>query len=78
MMQLDVILRAMKLLDTEQCTLLALHDIEGYKLAELQSLTGLPIGTLKSQLHRTRVKLGRLLRRDARSKPQLSIVGGQK
>lgn len=78
MMQLDVILRAMKLLDTEQCTLLALHDIEGYKLAELKSLTGLPIGTLKSQLHRTRVKLGRLLRRDARSKPQLSIVGGQK
>jgi RNA polymerase sigma-70 factor (ECF subfamily) len=65
----------MKLLDREQCALLVLHDVDGYELKELQSLTGLPIGTLKSQLHRTRVKLGRLLRNDVTTKVKLSIVG---
>jgi len=77
-MKMDEIMRAMQLLDLEQCSLLALHDIEGYGLAELNSLTGLPVGTLKSQLHRTRVKLGRLLRRDPDNRPQLSLVGVQK
>lgn len=42
--------------------LLALHDIEGYSLAELEAITGLKIGTLKSRLHRARTKLGRMLR----------------
>jgi len=77
MMQMDNILGAMKSLDKEQCVLLLLHDVDGYKLKELQSLTGLPLGTLKSRLHRTRVKLGRLLRRDATGKLNLSIVGEQ-
>ena len=75
MMQVDNVLAAMRLLDREQCALLVLHDVDGYELKELQSLTGLPIGTLKSQLHRTRVKLGRLLRNDTTSKVKLSIVG---
>jgi RNA polymerase sigma-70 factor (ECF subfamily) len=75
MMQIDNILGAMKMLDKEQCVLLIMHDVDGYKLKELQSLTGLPLGTLKSRLHRTRVKLGRLLRRDATGKLNLSIVG---
>jgi len=77
MMQTDNILGAMKSLDKEQCVLLLMHDVEGYKLKELQSLTGLPLGTLKSKLHRTRVKLGRLLRRDATGKLNLNIVGKQ-
>lgn len=75
-MHVDAILRAMKLLDLEQCSLLALHDIEGYGLEELGSLTGLPVGTLKSQLHRTRVKLGRLLRPEPDRELKLSLVGG--
>jgi len=49
-------------LGKEESSLLALHDIEGYSLSELQEITGLKIGTLKSRLHRARVKLGRLLR----------------
>jgi RNA polymerase sigma factor (sigma-70 family) len=48
-------------LGKEQRALLALHDVEGYSLAELQEITGLKIGTLKSRLHRARVKLGRML-----------------
>lgn len=48
-------------LDHEQRALLALHDIEGHTLAELMELTGLKEGTLKSRLHRARVRLGKLL-----------------
>lgn len=70
--------RAWGRLDREQRTLLALHDIEGYTLAELVELTGTKEGTLKSRLHRARVKLGRLLEREqeradaARSKQRQS------
>ncbi len=56
--------RAWEHLNPEQKTLLALHDIEGYSLAELVELTGTKQGTLKSRLHRARVKLGRLLARE--------------
>jgi RNA polymerase sigma-70 factor (ECF subfamily) len=51
-------------MNPEQRLLLVLHDVEGYSLAEIQSLTGLKEGTIKSRLHRARVRLGRLLRRD--------------
>lgn len=56
--------RAWKYLEAEQRTLLALHDIEGYSLAELNKITGVKEGTLKSRLHRARIRLGRLLERD--------------
>jgi len=50
-----------KKLAEEQRSLLALHDIEGYSLSELSEITGIKEGTIKSRLHRARVKLGRLL-----------------
>jgi RNA polymerase sigma-70 factor (ECF subfamily) len=52
-------------LDSQQRGLLALHDIEGHSLAELMELTGLKEGTLKSRLHRARVRLGKLLQGNA-------------
>jgi len=58
---------AWKHLSQEQRLLLVLHDVEGYSLAEIHSLTGLKDGTIKSRLHRARVRLGRLLQRDAKS-----------
>jgi len=78
MMRIDIVLRAMEMLNKEHCSMLALHDIDGFSLKELHSLTGIPIGTIKSQLHRTRVKLGRLLRQKFTDKPRLKIVGGQR
>lgn len=51
-------------LNSEQRLLLSLHDVEGYTLAEIHSLTGLKEGTIKSRLHRARVRLGRLLKRE--------------
>jgi RNA polymerase sigma-70 factor (ECF subfamily) len=56
--------QAWQRLDKDQRALLALHDIEGYSLAELTDMTGLKEGTLKSRLHRARVKLGKLLRHE--------------
>jgi RNA polymerase sigma-70 factor (ECF subfamily) len=69
------ILMAMKRLNPEQCALVALRDIEGLSIAELEDLTGAPGGTIKSQLHRTRAKLGRLLSSDTSLKPNLRAIG---
>ena len=41
-----------------------LHDSEGYKLDEIQSITGDPVGTIKSRLHRARARLRDLLAND--------------
>ena len=48
-------------LSIDEQLLLALHGIEGLSLAEIQDVTGLPLGTIKSRLHRSRARLGRLL-----------------
>jgi RNA polymerase sigma factor (sigma-70 family) len=48
-------------LTNEEQLLLALHAVEGMSLAEIHDITGLPLGTIKSRLHRSRVRLGRLL-----------------
>jgi RNA polymerase sigma-70 factor (ECF subfamily) len=55
---------AWRFLNAEHRLLLTLHDVEGYTLVEIHSLTGLKEGTIKSRLHRARVRLGRLLRRE--------------
>ena len=73
-----VIVRAMGILNEEDCSLLALRDIEEYSLEELHELTGLPTGTIKSRLHRTRTRLGRLLSNKELQKPVLRVVGGKK
>ncbi len=69
-----LVIRAMGILGEEECSLLALRDIEEYSLEELHALTGLPTGTIKSRLHRTRSKLGRLLSNEELQKPVLRIV----
>lgn len=71
---LDMLLSAMNILNREHCALLALHDIEGYTLAELEALTGLTQSNIKSRLHRTRAKLGRLLKRETSGRPHLTVV----
>lgn len=48
-------------LSEEQRVVLLLHDAEGYKLSEIFELTGTPIGTLKSRLHRARQRLAALM-----------------
>lgn len=55
--------RALNVLPPEEQALLVLHEVEGYSLAEIEEITELPPSTVKSRLHRARVKLGRLMQR---------------
>lgn len=52
---------AFEQLSDDHRTLLTLHDIEGYRLAELNEMLDIPIGTLKSRIHRARARLRGLL-----------------
>ena len=70
------ILMAMRRLDSESAALVALRDIEGLTIAELQELTGSPSGTIKAKLHRGRARLGRLLSSDTTLRPELKAIGG--
>jgi len=71
------VLMAMRRLDSESASLVALRDIEGLTIAELQKVTGSPSGTIKSKLHRSRAKLGRILSRDEILKPELKAIGDE-
>jgi RNA polymerase sigma factor (sigma-70 family) len=44
-------------LNAEHRVVVTLHDVEGYRLTEIQSMLGVPVGTLKSRLHRARAQL---------------------
>src|SRR6266705_1905336 len=59
--QRERILRALDRLNPEQRAVVAMHDVEGYSLAELEKLLETPLGTLKSRLHRARQRLRALL-----------------
>lgn len=58
LMQLDA---ALQQLSVDHRIVVLLHDTEGYKLEEIQELTGSPIGTVKSRLHRARARLREIL-----------------
>ncbi len=53
--------RLLPRLNDDQRLLLILHDVEGYTLNEIQAMSDVPIGTLKSRLNRTRKKLRDLM-----------------
>ena len=60
-MQLDA---ALDELSDEHRLVIMLHDCEGYKLTEIQEVTGTAVGTLKSRLHRARARLRDILDAD--------------
>jgi RNA polymerase sigma-70 factor (ECF subfamily) len=53
----SLILRALAMLDEDQRELVTLRDLENLSYEELQEITGLPAGTVKSKLHRARLAL---------------------
>jgi len=61
MQRLDV---ALSKLSDEHRLVVLLHDTEGYKLTEIQDLIGVPVGTVKSRLHRARNRLREILVED--------------
>jgi len=56
--QLDA---ALSQLSDEHRLIVLLHDTEGYKLDEIHTLIGIPVGTVKSRLHRARARLREIL-----------------
>jgi len=56
--------KALARLSDEHRIVVLLHDAEGYKLSEIQEITGTPVGTVKSRLHRARARLRELLEAD--------------
>jgi RNA polymerase sigma factor (sigma-70 family) len=57
--------RALSALGDDYRFVLLMHDVEGYKITEIQAITGHPVGTIKSRLHRARARLRDLLEADA-------------
>jgi RNA polymerase sigma-70 factor (ECF subfamily) len=53
-----------------------LHDVEGYEHEEIGKILGCAVGTSKSQLHKARLKLRRLLREqnDSHERPRACPV----
>ena len=58
------LLQALGRLNPEQRAVVALHDVEGYTLEELEEILEAPLGTLKSRLHRARAALREALARE--------------
>lgn len=56
--------RALDKLSDEHHIVILLHDTEGYKLEEIHGLIGVPVGTIKSRLHRARARLREILDAD--------------
>ena len=56
--------RALAQLSDEHRIVVLLHDTEGYKLTEIEALTDVPVGTVKSRLHRARSRLREILLAD--------------
>ena len=62
--QLNQLDAALQQLSVEHRIVVLLHDTEGYKIKEIQELTGTPEGTIKSRLHRARARLRKILSAD--------------
>jgi len=57
----SALIAALDQLNPDQRSVLLLHDVEGYSLVELHELTHVPLGTLKSRLHRARNSMQKIL-----------------
>ncbi len=55
---------ALSQLSREHRIIVLLHDTEGYKLDEIHVLMDVPVGTVKSRLHRARARLREILDQD--------------
>lgn len=53
--------QALRLLGADHRAVIALHDMEGHTLEELSASLEVPVGTLKSRLHRARRRLREIL-----------------
>ena len=59
--EVDDVQEALERLSDDHRTLILMHDVEGYTLVELEEILDVPLGTLKSRVHRARARLRKLL-----------------
>jgi RNA polymerase sigma-70 factor (ECF subfamily) len=62
----DELERAFRRLDVDHRAIVVLHHLEGFSLAEIGDVLGLPIGTVKSRLHRALATMRAAVDADAR------------
>ena len=55
--QRSAIARAMATISDDQRSAIILYDVQGYDYAEIASMTGVSVGTVKSRIHRGRLAL---------------------
>ncbi len=60
--RVEDVLRATVVLNTKECRLLKLHDIEGRSLEHLEAMTGMSPASLRQQLQETRNRFLRMLK----------------
>ena len=51
----ELVWQAIQMLDDDQRTVLVLRDMEGLEYTEAAAVLGVPVGTVKSRLHRARM-----------------------
>jgi len=57
----DQLTRAMMMMSTVHRMILILKDIEGRKYDEIAEIVGIPVGTVRSRLHRARLELREIM-----------------
>jgi RNA polymerase sigma factor (sigma-70 family) len=67
--RINIIQQAFQRLSEDHRVLITLHDIEGYRLVELEQMLDVPVGTLKSRIHRARSRLRTMLENTDISSP---------
>ena len=58
---IEQVSQALAQLSEEHRVMILMFEVEGYSLSEMQEILALPIGTLKSRLHRARNRLREIL-----------------
>ena len=57
----EILSRALGRIDPDSRWLVLMSDVEGFSYDELAEMAGVPVGTVKSRLHRARMALRRML-----------------
>ncbi len=57
----EILEKALGRIDPDSRWILLLSDVEGFTYEELAALAGIPVGTVKSRIHRARMALRRLI-----------------
>lgn len=57
----EILERALHRIDADSRWLMLLSDVEGFTYEEVAAMAGIPVGTVKSRLHRARMALRKIL-----------------